>query len=217
MERRCGVVNCLTVDFDIILRPFINLYNDVISDNMTFGEFDKEYPTLSGLIQPDYFIYEYITTFLMKLFKRLPKEKVFFIKSHEGVVKVLEQFDPGHELCNLDHHHDIGYENVNINTKITQYNVDCGNWVKYLKDQKIINNYVWIHNPNSNFPDPELEKKYIAKEYELRQVDLETQLSTVDMVILCKSPEWLPVSIEPLWKLWMELANSTYNVEFNLS
>ena len=36
----------LTIDFDIIMSPSINLYNDLINDRRTIDAIVKEYPAL---------------------------------------------------------------------------------------------------------------------------------------------------------------------------
>lgn len=102
-------MNCLTIDFDIIMAPSIGLYNDLISDDWTLGKIEKEYPNLSLVLPPDYYLYEYITKYLIHVFKNTSPEKIFFIQSHETAAKILEELT-NIQLVNIDHHHDIGYD-----------------------------------------------------------------------------------------------------------
>lgn len=57
VERRCGVVNCLTIDFDIIMKPSINFYNDLVNEEWSVSGIEKEYPMVAAVLPPDFGIY----------------------------------------------------------------------------------------------------------------------------------------------------------------
>lgn len=205
-------MNCLTIDFDIIMKPAITLYNDLVGDNWTMNGIEKECPNLPLVLPPDYYIYEYLTRFIVKLFKTVPADKVFFIKSHEMAAKLLEG-NTDVKLTNIDHHHDVGYEGIHSKTKLRFPHT--GDWVKYCKDNGIVSSYLWIGNPNSIYPKDELEH-YIDQSVELSQIDLLTFSEEVDMLIICNSPEWIPSMYQPLWDVWVGIAEEWYGVEFQL-
>jgi len=206
-------VNCLTIDFDIIMAPSIGLYNDCIGDDWSIQGIEKEYPAVPMVLPPDYYLYQYLTSFLIQQFKKMDASKIFFIKSHETAAKLLEGHT-GVNLCNIDHHHDVGYENVRARTKI--FKPDSGNWIKYLKDKKIIDTYLWVHNSNSTFPIKELTTNYIDADRELKQMDLDNIPEQIDLLIICNSPEWIPSLYQPLWDIWLTIAESWYGAEFEV-
>lgn len=205
-------MNCLSVDFDIIMRPTIELYNDLVDDYWTVQSIEDKFPIISAACPPDMEIYKYLTEFLITQIKVLNVNKIFFITHHKQAAKLLEGYEEIH-LCNIDHHHDVGYENVKPLTKILK--PDDGNWVKYLKDKKIVTYYSWIHNSNSDFPDNRLTQ-YIDKEYELSHVFLSEAVPSIDILILCHSPEWIPKKWDNLWQIWLSIFNTWYDTEFDI-
>ena len=207
-----GAVNCLTIDFDIIMGPSINLYNDLVSDDWTLSKIEKTYPNLPLVLPPDYFMYDYITRFLIKLFKVLPKEKVFFVSHHRSAGTLLDG-QTNVALTNIDHHHDVGYENVRAITRLAAPH--DGDWVKYLKDKNVLESYTWIGNSNSFYPKDELEH-YIDASMEVKQVDLFASVPQVDMLIICNSPEWIPEQYQTLWDIWTGIYEEWYGVEFDM-
>jgi len=209
VERWHGAVNCLTIDFDIIMRPSIELYNDLIDNDFGIQDLEHDFPVLTKVLPPDLYIYNYLTRFLIREFKKLPAEKVFFVESHEKVAKLLEgQSDV--MVCNIDHHHDVAYE---MEAKTPVFVPGAGNWLKYLKDKGIVTYYTWVHNPNSSQPDDDLAP-YIDSQYELQQMDLET-VPEIDMLIICNSPEWIPSDYQELWNIWVSIAEEWYGTEFS--
>lgn len=205
-------MNCLTIDFDIIMKPCIQLYNDLIDDNWTIPQIESNFPTLPLVLQPDFFIYEYITRFLIRVFKALPSNKVFFIKDHGTAGRLLDNYK-NVNLTNIDHHHDIGYGATTARMQLSAPHT--GDWVKYLKDKKIVTTYNWIGNSNSVYPKTELEP-YIDCSIELPQIDLNKFVEQIDMLIICNSPEWIPSQYQTLWDIWVGIAEEWYGVEFEI-
>lgn len=203
-------MNCLSIDFDIIMKPAIELYNDLTSATWRVRDLEKEYPILSVVLPPDYSIYQYVTRFVLTMFKKLPQEKVFFIEHHRTAAKLLEGYKDI-SLCNIDHHHDVGYD-IKPQRWLAQAN--DGDWVKYLMDRKSVIYYTWVCNDNSYLPSDDLRPIYVNKFFQLKQVDLDQFTNNIDMLILCHSPEWIPIQYDKLWQIWIDLAETWYGTEF---
>lgn len=202
----------LTIDFDIIMAPSIQLYNDIIGDQKGINKVIKNYPLLEYTLTGDFFIYETLTRELMKLFKRVSAEKVKFISEHQTLIKLTEEFDR-FDLINIDHHHDIGYNSTRPTTKIVR--PECGNWVKYLSDKNKINQYIWIHNENSNFPENGLSKPYLYDSVEIKNFNFDA-IEQIDKLIICNSPQWIPPNIQGLFMAWVSIAEEFYGKSFSI-
>lgn len=202
-------MNIVTIDFDIIMKPSIQLYNDLVGSNKKIDKIIKEYPSLEYCLSADLYIYEYLTRFLVSMFPRLRREQINFIKSHEEIIKLVEKDEPFH-LLNIDHHHDLGYENVRPNTKI--FRPGCGDWAKYLIDNKKILSYAWAHNNNSDFPSTSM-MSYINEHYILYDFNLDRIPVQIDKLIICNSPQWIPNNIQPLFYTWESICEEWYNKE----
>lgn len=202
----------LTIDFDIIMSPSIQLYNDLIGDQKSVNKIIKQYPLLEYTMTADFFIYEAITRELVKLFKRLPAEKVYFIKEHQTLLQLVKDIDK-FQLFNVDHHHDIGYNKTKAATKIIK--PECGNWVKYLGDKGKLNEYIWICNDNSDMPASDLHKIYLTEPINVKEFNFDS-VQDIDKLIICNSPQWIPANIQALFMAWLGIAEEFYDKSFNL-
>lgn len=202
----------LTIDFDLIMAPSIQLYNDIVGDDYGINKVIQEYPLLEYTLTADFFIYEFLTRGLMNLFKKISAENVHFISDHHNIipiVKDLEEF----ELINIDHHHDIAYGNTRATSKI--HKADCGNWVKYLSDLNKIEKYTWICNKNSVMPGAGLSKPYLYENLEIQTIDF-NKFENIDKLIICNSPHWVPPNIQALFMSWVGIAEEFYGKNFDI-
>ncbi len=135
-----------TIDFDIIMAPAIESYNDLISEEQGMTQLCKQYPYFN-YAEADLYIYEYLTRFLIAISKKIDANKIYFISNHELAYEILINLKEPFELINIDHHHDINYFDEWDKPIIMP---DDGNWVKALFDRNKITKYTWIGNPNSN-------------------------------------------------------------------
>lgn len=204
--------NILTIDFDIIMKPSIQLYNDLIGDSKSINKVLRQYPSLEYCLSSDLNIYEYLTRFIILNIKKMNKNSVHFIREHNTAIPIIEKYDEC-VLYNIDHHHDLGY-NITASTKI--FKPDCGNWVKYLMDKQKVKKYIWIHNDNSNMPSSTLfEMKYINTKIELSNFSpLEYLTENMDELIICNSPQWIPNSLQPLFMTWMTICEEYYQTNY---
>lgn len=80
---------------------------------------------------------------------------IHFIVDHEKIINFLPENDDI-VITNIDHHHDIAYEPPHFDNSINENNLTCGNWVKYIADNKNLIRYHWINNGNSTTCDPKV-------------------------------------------------------------
>ena len=121
----------LSIDFDIIMSPCIQLYNNYSTDDW---EALCSHFEILKFAKPDYIHFKRLLQLLLKLSKNMKKENIHFIASHEMIATYIDKnIDDTISLINIDHHHDIAYTDKDIENKIEDLN--CGNWVKYLSEE----------------------------------------------------------------------------------
>ena len=204
--------NVLTIDFDLIMAPSIELYNDIIGDEEGINEVIQKYPLLEYTLTADFFIYEALTRGLMILFKKIPADNVYFISNHQDIIPIvgdLEKFS----LINIDHHHDIAYGSTKPTSFIRQ--AECGNWVKYLSDLGKIKEYIWIHNKNSIMPKIGFSKPYLYEDLEIQTIDF-NKFENIDKLVICNSPHWVPPNVQALFMTWIGIAEEYYGKNFEI-
>lgn len=190
-------MNIVTIDFDIIMRPSIELYNDYIGDTVNITDVINDYPLL-GMANADLNIYEYLTRYLVKVFKKLDKKKIYFVHSHEMVVPLVSKYKDIN-LVNIDHHHDLGY-----GEKTTAYGMaSCGNWAKKLLDLRLLSSYTWVSNPESSMLPEEFQDREYIQDVLLEDYSLDELADKTDMLIICESFDWIPPQFRPLYFAWV--------------
>lgn len=140
----------LTIDFDIIMAPSIMIYNDLVPKNNIDNL--KQKSALYDCCKIDAIHYVRLTRLLLNLMNKIPKEKIHFIHDHDTVTKYV---DTPVRIFNIDHHHDFSY-GIELDKDHLE-KLGCANWVRWLYEKNMLNNYVWINNDNSNLPEKYLE------------------------------------------------------------
>lgn len=185
----------LTIDFDMIMEPSINIYNGLVDPNISYSNL---FAGIGFMENPtaDLTIYERLIDLLISI--QCPRVA---IESHEDAYNFIkEQKFTDVDLINIDHHHDIGYKS---NLFLEYQPLDCGNWVgKGLLD-KTIKSYTWINNDNSVAPE-EIIANQIDNRFRtisFNNKNIKNYLQNVEYVILCKSAAWVPNLYLPLFDL----------------
>lgn len=208
-------MNIATIDFDIIMKPSINFYNDLVNNADNISTIIDDFTFLTN-IPAELFIYDYLTQYILKCLRHT--NNIYFIKSHEEAVRIIykenQQNSEEINLYNIDHHHDIFYDDDEV--ILTAANYDCGNWVKYCMDSNTVSNYYWIHNDNSTYPSEKNYNKYVTEDYELSDFNLEDLSEKTDVLIICFSPEWIPPTYKPLFYTWMNICEELTGKNFNI-
>lgn len=193
-------MNIVSIDFDIIMKPSIEYYNNLMCKEEAFTE------PLMQICPADLKIYTNLTKWLIKMTKNMSADDITFIESHETIINYLPK-EENICLINIDHHHDIGYQPSDADVDLGK-NLHCGNWGKYLLKKNLIDDYIWICNENSqkNYMHSTIKTHYIS-EYDLENLK-------ADKIIICLSSPWVPPHIRPLFYNWMDilgiLKNTTY-------
>lgn len=201
------MVNVLSIDFDIIMAPDINLYNPLINGTAKIDNLALVSPLLSG-VRADLSHYQKIVLYINEIIKYLNVEDIRVSFSHEDIKNVLSSLDDV-RVINIDHHHDFGYSE-----KAEEY-CTCANWGKYFKDLSIINSFTWINNVNSELPLDKTIKDFIQTK-NLDKTDLLIELPRIDKLFICLSPEWVPQQYHPLFYLMLDLINEKKNCKLQI-
>ena len=198
------MLNVVTIDFDIIMAPSIELYNNKVSPTGWEEIFVNNHQLM--LSQADLTHYQRLTNWLLKAFEQIPKENVHFIQDHEHAINCIPK-NENIVLTNIDHHHDVLYNKDDIM-------LNCGNWVRALSDMGILQRYAWINNGNSAPYLFEENKDIINYTIDLREFNFDT-LAVPDVLILCFSPMWIPPAYRPLFFTWMDFFNHLHGMVCN--
>lgn len=187
----------LSIDFDIIMYPCINLYNDDVEGNddpaILWEELEDEYNL------ENYDLLSYDAKVLLELGKLIFENKdkpIYFIDSHEEIVDILKTQptyqDSKYNLYNVDFHHDLWYRPTDFKEITDKDKYDCSDWLGYLYLTKKIASMTWLKAPNSSMPnidtyggDFNLNILKIRDFKKLHEIDF-------DEVFFCLSPQWVP-------------------------
>lgn len=199
--------NIITIDFDIIMAPCINLYNDLIPNKSWdfFNQFEQMKTLTADLNH-----YQKLTEWLIKILPYLNKEQIIVIEDHGQIIKYLEDNNKVN-IYNIDHHHDCGYQK---DEEMPDNKLNCGNWGLFLKKKNILNNFIWINNINSDIP-PKEKKLVNFSSFQLSEYNLNT-IPVPDKLILCLSEPWTPPMFRPLFYTWLDILNNYYNTKFEI-
>ena len=214
-------MNIVTIDFDIIMHRSLNLYNDLVDDDVTIQSILNANLESHFIPNPDLQLYNYLTQFVIKCAEKLPKENIIFIDDHDeityyftsGKIKYEEDFN----IFNIDFHHDVSYDEKDIDNKIEE--VDCGNWVKYIAERyPKFKQYIWIKAKEAEAFNKErfsetlsgilVSKKII--EQDIQKYNLDALLKSTDVLFLCKSIPWVPEEEIALYDTWKDIVDFLY-------
>lgn len=205
MDIKANELKVLSIDFDYIMYPCINLYN-----NMCFGDGN---PTLIWDIiererniedklsfDKQYFLF--INKLIMSNIINNNDIKFISIENHGDIVDHLLKYEnTKFDILNIDHHHDFIYNtsDVSISEVLDFDKYTCGNWGYYLfKKGHLFNDFRWMKTPTSstyNGPDSDAIKI-------LTKNDWESVLEEhFDIIFLCLSPQWVPYKYKHLYDI----------------
>ena len=191
----------ITIDFDIIMRPSINAYNNLSDDATPYMDALANLDALTNL-PFDSYIYADLTKYVTHMALTHP-DRIHFIGNHKHIENYITNKMENVELINIDHHHDVGYLEIEDWDEPVPA-LTCGNWVKDLWDRGILSKYTWIRNDNSVFP-PDEAMKYISKDQQYGYYNYYKEMEHADLVIICGSLEWVPPTYHGLYYMWQVL------------
>ena len=189
-------MNILSIDFDIIMHPDINLYNAFVSVQHPFEEVQDHHPLIQ-FVKADLTRYQALTPFLLEITKSLNIEDIRVAYNHQEIEAFLQNQEDVN-VYSVDHHHDLGYESSNPEV------CSCANWADYYIRAGVISHYTWVHNPNSSdgYDYDEDDERITCLSFEDYNL---YNLPKIDKLFLCLSPEWVPETYRPLFFTWLDL------------
>ena len=98
-------MNVLSIDFDIIMAPVIEYYNNMVPKK-DWEQIQNENP---GMITPkaDLHHFNFIIQLLEKHLNNI--DNLYIAFNHKKIIDFLEN-EESFSIINIDHHHDLGYE-----------------------------------------------------------------------------------------------------------
>jgi hypothetical protein len=200
-------MNILSIDFDIIMAPDIDLYNHFVNSNQPIKKIQEIHP-LVQYAKADLGIYQIILPQILKITDQIDINDIRVSLTHEDIKNLLEG-EKDITVFNIDHHHDLGYARNDKDVCC------CANWASYYLDAGVINNYIWVRNENSD-----LGYDYDDDDERIGVVTLQEfnfdGLPKIDKVFLCLSPEWVPDVYHPLFFTTLDLINQQKNYHLEI-
>ena len=197
------IQSLLSIDFDYIMNPCINLYNQyshgdgnpTIIWERLFQDLDlKDHLSYDAKALKD------ISMIMTR--SVLGGAKFVAIDSNEKIVDDLKKSkdyeESIYDIINIDFHHDIIYNRDDLADIFNRGDYTCANWAMYLMVNDKINVYTWVKAPNSKLFDESIIKDALNENYLdkhvniLRQRDIKKIYIPFDKVYLCKSEQWVP-------------------------
>lgn len=192
------MVNILSVDFDWIMEPCIELYNKTAHDNINVE--DSCPSSRNVALQPDYEKYKQLGIYLKNITDKIEdKSKVIFADKHKDIITCIKdkwKLEIPLHIYNIDHHHDCGYD-LTIEDCL-KYGIDSSNWVYGSEN---IKKYTWIGNSNSEtFTITDEKVKHFNTFMMSNDINTINYID-FDYVFVCLSPGWIPKQLWPLYEL----------------
>ena len=190
------MTNIISIDFDICMWQDIQIYNDSISSASrdSVDRLVKTMPLL-GYVRFDAHAYRAITNILIEAKQLIGKDNIHFIIDHEEILQYLPK-DKEFNLYNIDHHHDMGYEEkIGVRPQ-------CGDWVCHAYDKYPMKKYYWVSDDLGVEPDTD---KYEVQRLRVNSFSYHNILPETFKVIVCLSPTWVPSQFYPLYDLLHDL------------
>ena len=214
----------LSIDMDYILAPCINLYNDMV---LASNSPEKVWENINNLRNIDKhisydndnlrYVFNIFTSALSKLKN---KKNVTFATNHDAILFELasKKYEKDiFEIYNIDHHHDIFY-NEESRKDIDNFDVaTVANWVWYLDKYNKFSQYNWICNTNSFFPKDDIKSNGKMNAFTRDKIESIFDIEEWDYIFVCNSPHWFPRDYDVFFNMLIDIyTNMTGNkVEVN--
>ncbi len=223
-----SIKNILSLDMDIFVWECIELYNNVF--NLPCGEGgEKQWIDLERRLHLEKFLcfddvlFNAVLSLLKDKFKDVAKEHIYFIKDHDAALTAIcgQGIPVGDtiNLYNLDHHHDIYYDDRQ-KEEVERFDfASLASWVYYLGYNKVLNKNIWL-NDKYSAPLLKEEKNHLRfpfEEYWLSNYIDKLKEIDFDKIIICKSPDYFANKFwdkfDALIKEAEEIKGTSYSVD----
>ena len=232
------VKNVLSIDMDYVMAPTIQLYNhyvdriyhDIVEEfgekdggywgtkNKTFWEWMNDDLFCDKYLVFDQTKYQNIVNLLRNKVQQIPDSNIYFGKEHDAILTFLcgddKKCDFNYNVYNVDHHHDIYYdERARDNIERFAF-AGLAEWVWYLFDFGRLNSYHWISNVESEKFAYNIDG--IDAFNTLHDTENVTDLEDInfDYIFICKSEYYLPYKYQFLFDEVKKSVESVKNTVF---
>lgn len=216
----------LSIDMDIIGWQSIALYNNLVGNSGTREEaFWAELEDslhINQFIKCDEKAFSFIEELFRSVIKKVDKDKILFVKDHDMILELLcsDPMQAGEvlDVYNIDHHHDIYYGEAQKEYVDRFDYTSLGCWLYYLGVHDKVGKYYWIKSPYSgDFPREELvELTFPVQSDEIGSLPYDIFDIDFDYVCVCKSPDFLPITLWDRFDKLIEIANKEKNKEYSV-
>jgi len=203
-------MNILSIDFDWIMEPTINSYNNFShpQENWTFNtwrDIKFEIPEGNFSFNPDKY-YQLLNIIINFRLNCKDLDYIYTGLDHHFILDAMKFWNINKEesilLCNIDHHHDCGYidKGEQYLESIEKQNPSLANWVYYFCKEYNTTQYLWIKNDNSMWPPDNMELSnsplFIPSSdiASIRKINF-------DRLFICLSPDWVPPKYYPMYNV----------------
>lgn len=196
-----NIKKVLSIDFDYIMGPTINLYNDIcagdIAPSRVWDRLEKE-RNIEASLKYDKENLDLIYRLVAKVAKTVSNTKrIMFAENHDMILKLLCEDDGNkYDVYNVDQHHDIFYSEEQYKDVAEFGKASVGNWVLYLQQNGFLESYHWAKNSTSG----KLQEKWDFQFEELSKYQAKSLMDIdFDYLFVCGSPQWVPYTFAHLY------------------
>ena len=212
------VKKVLSIDMDYIMEPCINLYNDLCGgedDSFNIWARVQEARDIERHLSINEENLLTINNVFTKNILNIKKENILFAENHDAILNLLCEGIPEsqkYDIWNIDHHHDI-YYNDESKHHVEKFNFTAmADWVWYLKSNNLLNNYTWVRNQNSA-PFYDIGNGFVFQEVSSHNISKIMNLE-YDYLFICKSPHWFPDKFHHYFEMLKNTASNLKSAVF---
>jgi len=148
--------------------------------------------------------FENLIKFYLNYIDDINIKNILFSKAHSNIFYILEPLlkqNKTIDLVSVDHHHDIWYKEIPLNS------FDSANWLgHYLQKKNFINNVFWLANYDSG---REGHDDMLHITYDIEDV----KLKNFDYIFVCNSPSYSNLLSEAAYSTLVNITTHTKNCE----
>lgn len=215
----------LSIDFDWVMEPFIQAYNQY-SKQYDSGPDEAWQKIIDAIpafafgqsLEMDYNKYMELYFFIRDICTNNLNSYIYIGQNHNEIVPLIKEI---HKLkggtlsiVNIDHHHDLGYH-LHDQEEFSKKPYDCTNWMYFLTKYYHIDQYIWLHNKNSETTFYHELPKYTQYISLTELADLE-HIKEYDLIFICSSYSWVPLKYRPLFNILISDPAEKYSALENL-
>ena len=199
-------MNILSIDLDWIMEPSIEAYNHItMEDRLGPARMWEKIMSIIPNINLDCDLSKFHNLYFLLLDKgkHLVFKDIYIGYDHHEIYNFLLNStdittDTPLHIVNIDHHHDLGYPELNDEQRAFN-ELSIANWMYYINKDYNVQEYMWINNKNS-LPPREQEIQQLKKYIHTTDLTILDHMH-FDKIFFCTSWEWVPLKYETLFEV----------------